>query len=194
MSNRGNKRNASAMSDSDDLDTNDGHYDHSVRGVPATPGGGMAYVTSSPDMGPQRDLPPSSPPPVATPFVASNIDGDDESDDETRRVLQAQYEEEDRALRMAQEAEEVEEEGEALAEDEEDEEGEDLFGPSMELDYLVNPEKDKYDEADIDDAEYEAMDPATRARVEARLRRRDLEQGLGAAKSRIPAAFLQGTF
>ncbi|KAJ1935298.1 MCM DNA helicase complex subunit, partial [Linderina macrospora] len=78
-----------------------------------------------------------------------------------------------------------------LALEQEDEEGEDLFGPSMERDYRYNADLDKYDEELLDDTEFASMDPAARARVEARLRRRDFEEGVGQPKSRIPLAFMQ---
>ncbi|KAG4303902.1 hypothetical protein PORY_002691 [Pneumocystis oryctolagi] len=73
----------------------------------------------------------------------------------------------------------------------EEEDGEDLFGEDMERDYMPNLELDQYDIEELDDeGEYEAMDPALRRQVEAKLRRRDkeLERAKGIHKT---AAFLQ---
>ncbi|KTW26243.1 MCM DNA helicase complex subunit MCM2 [Pneumocystis jirovecii RU7] len=81
----------------------------------------------------------------------------------------------------------------------EEEDGEDLFGENMERynlisllrDYMENLELDQYDIEELDDeGEYEAMDPALRRQVEAKLRRRDkeLERAKGIHKT---AAFLQ---
>lgn len=55
-----------------------------------------------------------------------------------------------------------------------EEEGEDLM-ENMEHDYRKNETQDRYDLGDenIDDAEYEEMDPATRRRIESQLNRRD---------------------
>jgi hypothetical protein len=49
---------------------------------------------------------------------------------------------------------------------------------------------DNYDPDDIDDQEFEQMDPAERARVEAILARRDAERARAAG--RIPEAFMDG--
>ncbi|PVU91740.1 hypothetical protein BB561_004245 [Smittium simulii] len=62
----------------------------------------------------------------------------------------------------------------------------------MEKDYQDIGGLDQYEGIDIDDDnDFTAMDPAERAKIEARLRRRDMEEGRGRNKSRIPAAFLQ---
>ncbi len=50
---------------------------------------------------------------------------------------------------------------------------------------------DNYDPNDIDDEDFERMDPAERAKVEAVLARRDAERARAAG--RIPEAFLDGT-
>lgn len=57
----------------------------------------------------------------------------------------------------------------------EEEAGVDLFGNDMERDYQERDDQDQYDAEDVDDAEYEAMDPAQRRQVDARLARRDRE-------------------
>ncbi|KAJ2885064.1 MCM DNA helicase complex subunit [Coemansia aciculifera] len=164
MSNAHNrKRQAEAHSD-----------DESEAGIPATPGGGMIFGSSPPPTrraGSSRlQLPPSSPPA----FI-----GDYDLDEEDDTDLPGRLEE----------AEDLEAEGELLALEDEDDEGEDLFGPGMARDYQRNDTLDAYDPAMLDDGtEYGAMDPADRARVEARLRRRD---GEAAASSRIPLAFMQ---
>lgn len=49
---------------------------------------------------------------------------------------------------------------------------------------------DNYDPDDIDDQDFEQMDPAERARVEAILARRDAERARAAG--RIPEAFMDG--
>ncbi|KAF9198544.1 MCM DNA helicase complex subunit, partial [Podila verticillata] len=67
-------------------------------------------------------------------------------------------------------------------------EGEDLYGSDMEKDYAENAERDQYDPRDIDDEEFEHMDPARRAQVEALLARRDAEEARAAG--RIPEAFM----
>ncbi|KAJ2102462.1 MCM DNA helicase complex subunit, partial [Coemansia sp. RSA 922] len=148
--------------------------DESEAGVPATPGGGMIFGSSPPPTrraGSSRlQLPPSSPP-----AFIGDYDLDEEDDNDLPGRLE--------------EAEDLEAEGELLALEDEDDEGEDLFGPAMARDYQRNDTLDAYDPAMLDDGtEYRAMDPADRARVEARLRRRD---GEAAASSRIPLAFMQ---
>ncbi|KAF9324785.1 MCM DNA helicase complex subunit [Linnemannia elongata] len=67
-------------------------------------------------------------------------------------------------------------------------EGEDLYGSDMENDYNVNASQDVYDIDDLDDEEYERMDPAERARAEAEMARRDAERARAAG--RIPEAFM----
>ncbi|KAG0301700.1 MCM DNA helicase complex subunit, partial [Dissophora globulifera] len=67
-------------------------------------------------------------------------------------------------------------------------EGEDLYGSDMENDYAQNVRLDNYDPDDIDDQEFERMEPAQRATVEALLARRDAERARAAG--RIPEAFL----
>ncbi|KAJ2820215.1 MCM DNA helicase complex subunit, partial [Coemansia sp. 'formosensis'] len=115
-------------------------------------------------------LPPSSPP-----AFLGDYDEDEDMDQPGR----------------LEDAEDAEAEGELLALDDSDDEGEDLFGPGMDRDYQRNATLDTYDPALLDDdGEYAAMDPAERARVEARLRRRDGEAA-AAATSRIPLAFMQ---
>lgn len=47
-----------------------------------------------------------------------------------------------------------------------------------------------YDIDDLDDEEYERMDPAERARAEAEMARRDAERARAAG--RIPEAFMDG--
>ena len=49
---------------------------------------------------------------------------------------------------------------------------------------------DAYDIDEIDDQEFERMDPASRARAEAEMARRDAERARAAG--RIPEAFLDG--
>lgn len=126
---------------------------------------------------PPPQLPPSSPPP---PF----LDDDEEVRDDVDNR--------DHPDRLEEDAGEQDDEGERLAL-EEDEEGEDLFGPNMERDYQYNERLDQYDEEMLDETTYGAMDPAARAQVEARLRRRDAEAaaGLGGGRARIPLAFMQ---
>jgi hypothetical protein len=51
---------------------------------------------------------------------------------------------------------------------------------------------DAYDIDEIDDEEYERMDPAERARAEAEMARRDAERARAAG--RIPEAFMDGMF
>lgn len=53
-------------------------------------------------------------------------------------------------------------------------------------DYAPNLRLDQYDEQDMDETEYEQMDLAERRALEARLGRRDREEGRG----RLPAAYL----
>ncbi|KAG5439766.1 hypothetical protein PCANB_000048 [Pneumocystis canis] len=73
----------------------------------------------------------------------------------------------------------------------EEEDGEDLFGENMERDYMQNLELDHYDIEELDDeGEYEAMDPALRRQVEAKLRKRDLELSRTKGLHKT-AAFLQ---
>ncbi|KAJ1816242.1 MCM DNA helicase complex subunit, partial [Coemansia sp. RSA 2675] len=151
--------------------------DEGEAGVPATPGGGMVFGSSPPPTASRRaggsrlQLPPSSPPAFLGDY---DMDEDDDTDLPGR----------------LEEAEDLEAEGELLALEDEDDEGEDLFGPGMDREYQRNATLDTYDPAMLDDGtEYGAMDPADRARVEARLRRRDGEAA--AAASRIPLAFMQ---
>nr|POF04691.1 dna replication licensing factor mcm2 [Quercus suber] len=67
----------------------------------------------------------------------------------------------------------------------EDDAGIDLFGDNYDRDY--DREEDRgYEGADIDDDEYETLDPAARRQLEARLNRRDRD-----LRTRMPAAFLQ---
>ncbi|KAJ2385346.1 MCM DNA helicase complex subunit [Coemansia sp. RSA 2611] len=139
--------------------------------IPATPGGGMVFGSSPP---PATDpmLPPSSPP-AFSPFPG--FGQDEEVDDQPGELEEA----------SAREAE-----GELLAADE-DEEGEDLFGPGMDRDYRYNAALDHYDADMVDETAYAAMDGRERARVEARMRRRDAEEGRGVGRTRIPLAFMQ---
>ncbi|KAJ2779408.1 MCM DNA helicase complex subunit [Coemansia javaensis] len=155
--------------------------DHDEPGVPATPGGGLVFG-SSPPPARRHDpaLPPSSPPPFS-PFPGFGHGDDDDDDDDAGAG--------DDLPERLEEAQLREDEGEMLAEDE-DEEGEDLFGPNMERDYRRSERLDRYEEDMLDETEYGAMDGRERARVEARMRRRDLEEGR-TAKSRIPLAFMQ---
>lgn len=69
----------------------------------------------------------------------------------------------------------------------EDEDGIDLFAGNFSRDYRENPEEDNYDIRDIDDEEYEGMDPATRRQLEARLNRRDREI---ARQRKMPLAYM----
>lgn len=71
-----------------------------------------------------------------------------------------------------------------LDEDAEEQEGIDLFGGDFENDYRAR-ENDEYAGPDIDDAEYDELDLATRRDLDRRLNARDRE-----AKRRMPAAFL----
>ncbi|KAF2876361.1 MCM2/3/5 family-domain-containing protein [Massariosphaeria phaeospora] len=71
-----------------------------------------------------------------------------------------------------------------LEEDAEEAEGIDLFADNFEQDYRRR-EDDVYDGADIDDAEYDELDLATRRDLDRRLNQRDRE-----ARRRMPAAFL----
>ncbi|KAJ2822730.1 MCM DNA helicase complex subunit, partial [Coemansia furcata] len=144
--------------------------------VPATPGGGLVFGSSPPrraatTTSSRLQLPPSSPP-----AFLGDYDEDEDMDQPGR----------------LEDAEDAEAEGELLALDDSDDEGEDLFGPGMDRDYQRNATLDTYDPALLDDdGEYAAMDPAERARVEARLRRRDGEAAAAAGTSRIPLAFMQ---
>ncbi|KAJ3095704.1 MCM DNA helicase complex subunit, partial [Phlyctochytrium planicorne] len=70
----------------------------------------------------------------------------------------------------------------------EDDNGIDLFGDDMERDYAERPEQDVYEAENIDDEDYEALDPQARALAEARMRRRDREQAR--REGRLPAAYL----
>ncbi|KAJ1669624.1 MCM DNA helicase complex subunit, partial [Coemansia sp. RSA 25] len=161
--------------------------DEGEAGVPATPGGGMVFGSSPPPPptrrsagggGSRLQLPPSSPPAFLGDF--GNDDDDEDDEDINDGDLPGRLEDVD----------DLEAEGELLALDDEDSEGEDLFGPGMARDYARNAALDAYDPAMLDDSTaYGAMDPADRARVEARLRRRDGEAGV--APSRIPLAFMQ---
>ncbi|KAJ2681527.1 MCM DNA helicase complex subunit, partial [Coemansia spiralis] len=157
--------------------------------IPATPGGGMIFGSSSPVRapGPAHDptLPPSSPPPFS-PFPGFGQGDDDDDDGLEDAGLGA-----DDLPGQLDEAAQRDDEGEMLAlDDEEDEEGEDLFGPGMERDYRRSERLDQYEGELLDDTEYGVMDARERARVEARMRRRDLEEGRS-VKSRIPLAFMQ---
>ncbi|KAJ2799599.1 MCM DNA helicase complex subunit [Coemansia guatemalensis] len=164
------KRQADLLSDDDNEESR----------YPATPGGGMIFGSSSPPRMNDPVLPPSSPPPFS-PFPG--FTQDDDVDGEAMN--------DDLPEQLDDEQQQREEEGEMLAIDE-DEEGEDLFGPNMERDYQYNETLDRYDEDMLDETDFGAMDPRERARVEARMRRRDLEQGRGqVSKSRIPLAFMQ---
>src|SRR5258708_6219523 len=73
-----------------------------------------------------------------------------------------------------------------LDEDAEEDVGIDLFAENFERDYATN-EDDTYDARDIDDAEYESMDIASRLALDARLNRRDREI---ARQRNLPAAYL----
>ncbi|KAJ2388401.1 MCM DNA helicase complex subunit, partial [Coemansia sp. RSA 2559] len=134
-------------------------------------------------------LPPSSPPPFS-PFGGGRhgnslrIDDDEDEEDDLGDRLDS-----DLPGRL-EDAELQEEEGEMLALEEEDE-GEDLFGPNMDRDYRYNEKLDAYDGEMLDETEFAQMDAGERARVEARLRRRDYEEGRVQTKSRIPLAFMQ---
>lgn len=72
------------------------------------------------------------------------------------------------------------------AEEEEEEEGEDLLDDNMLNDYKAVPELDRYDEADLDEQEYESIDYGARRRAEAEMRKRDRE--MSKRGGRIPAA------
>ncbi|KAI8870685.1 MCM-domain-containing protein [Ramicandelaber brevisporus] len=74
-----------------------------------------------------------------------------------------------------------------------DDDGEDLFAEGMEDDYNFDERLDTYDIGQLDQVEYNAMDPAQRARAEAMMRRRDALEAARRGderRSRIPAAFL----
>ncbi|XP_065339105.1 DNA replication licensing factor Mcm2 [Cloeon dipterum] len=58
-----------------------------------------------------------------------------------------------------------------------EEDGEELFGDNMEADYRPMPALDRYDANLLDEEDYDAMSPGTRAAVEQELRRRDRELG-----------------
>ncbi len=65
--------------------------------------------------------------------------------------------------------------------EEEEEDGENLFGDDMERDYRAMPGLDRYDTAVLDDDDYDALSEGDRAAAEAAMRRRDREEGRGAA-------------
>ncbi|KAK4695544.1 DNA replication licensing factor MCM2, partial [Lecanoromycetidae sp. Uapishka_2] len=109
--------------------------------------------------------PPSSPPPSSPPMMPLDDDDDDGLDPDRDLIGDI-----DDADEMA-----------------EDEDGIDLFADNFERDYKAR-ENDEYAGADIDDAEYEDLDVATRRQLEARLNKRDREL---ARRRRMPAAFLQ---
>jgi DNA replication licensing factor MCM2 len=71
-----------------------------------------------------------------------------------------------------------------LEEMEEEMDGEDLM-ENMERDYTQNLKFDQYDARNIDDEDYDELDPAARRELEERLNRRD-----AALRRRMPAAFL----
>ncbi|OLY85054.1 DNA replication licensing factor mcm2 [Smittium mucronatum] len=149
---------------------------------PLTPGGGLSYVSSPPAYR-SGALPPSSPPPFS-PFTPlySRMDSDDDIDDLVEEAQEVAIDD----------ANDEEEEGERLAMEDDEADGEDLFGSDMENDYKEIGGLDDYENVDIDDnSNFATLDPAERAKIEARLRRRDLEEGRVLNKSRIPAAFLQ---
>ncbi|KAA8906125.1 MCM2/3/5 family-domain-containing protein [Sphaerosporella brunnea] len=83
--------------------------------------------------------------------------------------------------------EEIDEHGGIVDLEDIDEEmdGEDLM-ENMERDYTQNLKFDQYEADDIDDEDYDQLDPATRRRIEAQLNKRD-----AALRRRMPAAFLQ---
>ncbi|KAG7885211.1 hypothetical protein KL938_001468 [Ogataea parapolymorpha] len=60
-----------------------------------------------------------------------------------------------------------------LEEQLEEQTGVDLIGDAMERDYVANPEQDTYEEADLDDQEYEELSAAERRRVDQMLNQRD---------------------
>ncbi|KAG7810749.1 hypothetical protein KL921_002377 [Ogataea angusta] len=60
-----------------------------------------------------------------------------------------------------------------LEEQLEEQTGVDLIGDAMERDYVANPEQDTYEEADLDDREYEELSAAERRRVDQMLNQRD---------------------
>ncbi|KAG7910152.1 hypothetical protein KL906_002057 [Ogataea polymorpha] len=60
-----------------------------------------------------------------------------------------------------------------LEEQLEEQTGVDLIGDAMERDYVPNPEQDTYEEADLDDQEYEELSAAERRRVDQMLNQRD---------------------
>lgn len=68
----------------------------------------------------------------------------------------------------------------------EDDAGIDLFGDNYDRDYDRQEDDRGYEGADIDDDEYDTLDPAARRQLEARLNRRDRD-----VRNRMPAAFLQ---
>lgn len=70
----------------------------------------------------------------------------------------------------------------------EDEAGIDLFGDNFDRDYNRTEDRDYRGRMIDDDDEYDAMDPAARRQLEARLNRRDREL---ARQRNMPAAFLQ---
>ncbi|KAH8808031.1 MCM2/3/5 family-domain-containing protein [Xylogone sp. PMI_703] len=112
---------------------------------------------------PAAGLIPSSPP--AFPMAHGGDDEEEDVDDEP----------------------EVADDIDDLDEMAEDEDGIDLFADNFERDYKPR-EDDEYRGADIDDEDYEELDPAARRQLEARLNRRDREL---ARQRRMPNAFLQ---
>ena len=68
----------------------------------------------------------------------------------------------------------------------EEEEGEDLLDDNAMDDYKAIPELDRYDERDLDEADYDELRPDERAGAEAVMRRRDQE--LARRQGRVPAA------
>ncbi|ORX51728.1 MCM-domain-containing protein [Hesseltinella vesiculosa] len=74
--------------------------------------------------------------------------------------------------------------------EDEDDNGVDLFGSDMERDYMRNDEQDQYEHVGVDDDEYDAMDPAQRRMVDAKLGRRDAV--LQREQGRMAAAFMDG--
>lgn len=63
--------------------------------------------------------------------------------------------------------------------EEEDEDGEELFGDNMESDYRAIPALDRYDGAELDEDDYDAISEAGRREAEKVMKRRDNEMGLG---------------
>ncbi|CAM0139684.1 MCM DNA helicase complex subunit [Umbelopsis sp. WA50703] len=88
------------------------------------------------------------------------------------------------------EEEEVSNEIPEDVDEEEDDDGIDLFGSDMENDYREDSIRDRYDLTNIDDDDYDNMDAADRAAVEARLNRRDAE--IMRREGRMADAFMDG--